>query len=366
MAIFAKEAAEIAAKKAAEEAAKAAAKAAAVAAAKAAAITAAEEAANTAAKNAAQETAAKAAREAANTAAGKVTQDMTKTGAKATDINGAPIGFVDKMNKTIADVIKIPFKGKVDNVAEKAIKNVDIGEVTTDAAKGLEKSTNPRLLSKMKKLMVNNPGKTLGGALGVGLGAYGLANSLESYLKSNNQTVNITCSFETNVDPSTYYNCPNSSVSSYPEGDDTGDIVVRFGPSVKIVDGDTIIFSNTTFEPNFDGQEIDVKTIVSPSCIIINMPNTQKYASTGTFIIHTTMANRMLDTATDAVETVAEKTVSVATSAGGSLFNTIDSALGGLLTKIKNVFGNGLIYCYIFCGILCIMVIIYIILKFIK
>jgi len=361
----AEEIAKAAAQAAAEAAAQAAAKKAAETAAKQAAETAAQQAAEAVAKEIAQTAGEKAAKEVGEKAAKEAVEKAAKeAGEKVAKEAGekAAKAAADKLTK-VAQIIPI---GEVDDVAKQAMKNAPLTDITTDAAKGLEKSANPRLLSKMKKLMINNPGKTLGGAIGLGLGTYGLANSLESYLKSNNQTVKITCSFETNVDSSTYFNCPNSSSNNFPKGDDTGDVVVRFGPSVKIVDGDTIVFENTNFEPNLDGQEIDVKTIVSPSCIIINMPNTQKYTSTGTFIIHTTMGNRMLDTATDAAETVVEKTVSVATSGGNSLFNTIDNALGGALTKIKDVFGNGLIYCSIFCGILCIMIIIYVILQFIK
>jgi hypothetical protein len=188
----------------------------------------------------------------------------------------------------------------------------DLGDDLADAQK-----TNKALSSKITDFMKKNPGKTLAGALVVGLGAAGLALAIESFNASNNQPLNITNSFAT-------------------KGGDAGDITIEYtaGKDVTVVEGDNVVVNAPSGQDNLSvgssgqapasnyfvpstiyGKTIQVKSIVSSSSIIINYPGLVAYANKGVLTLQTNMANRLLDQA--------EKGISAAQSLTGSVLGTV-------------------------------------------
>jgi hypothetical protein len=278
------------------------------------------------AKKAAKEAVEKAAKEAAEKAA----KEAAKKGAKEAVKGGAKEAAEEAAEKA----------------AEKAVKDAGGDELLKAAGK------NTGLGKKMTTFMAKHPGKTVGGALAVGLGTYGLSKALESYIGSNDKILNITCSFPSNNDSNDYNECPTDT--NY--NTNNSKIVIIFSPDVNIVDGDKIIFSDTNFSPNFDGDELEIDTIISSSCIIIEKSNIKTFANTGTFMLKTSMANRMLDQADKGIDTV----VSVGGNAVNDLFG---GKLNDIISKIKNI---GPIICGILCSIICFFIIIKIVFMFIK
>jgi hypothetical protein len=268
-----------------------------------------------------------------------------------------------------------------------------------------------------------------------------------SYLKTDDQTLTITCSFQTNTNPNTYLRCPSNNSSNLSNNSSNNSsnlsnnslnkslnnssniintsegVVIRFKPSIKIVEGDTITFSDTTFYPNYDGDdEFQVIKIISPSCIIVNMSNIQRFTSSGTFTLHTSMSNRILDQAVEGIKTtgdvvtkigvetvdvtgdivtdvgtkavdtggevitdvgtkvldtggkvitdVGTETVKTVTntlkSVGGEVLNQADNITGGALSKFGSIFGDLSSYFYIFCCLVCFGIIFYIFFKLIR
>ena len=279
----------------------------------------------------------------------KVIKEGTEKGIK----EGAEAGA----KNSLSDATKIVGDAEPDSLAKSIAKDVDqkdikkiTDEATGKAEKELLESTKPSLKKRITQFVKDNPGTTLGGAMAVGLGGFGLANALKSYSETNGKSVNITCTFPTNDNPTSYFSCPNSN-SPVTKSLDNGDIVIRFEPELKIVDGDSITFSGTNFSPPIDGTSFDVNRILSPSCVIINIPNIVQFANTGTFTLKTSTSARMLDQASTALEKTGGAVGELGNAAGSGLFKGLDNLVGGSLSSFLN--GSMLLYCGIVCALIC-------------
>ena len=281
----------------------------------------------------------------------------------ANDITPDTIGYyknspdIDnaKLTKTI---------GNNDDLANKVIttkgNTKELNNITGEAIETATK-TNTKLFNKLRDFVAKNPLKTMAALVAAALGTYGLANALKSYLSANGQILNITCSFPENDDLTSYFSCPNNSSNSINSRNSINssispeDIVIRFSPSIKIVEGDKIKFSSTSFDPNFDDESIEIKSIVSPSCIIITRPDITTFTNTGTFTLETSFIDRIVDEIENAIDVVED--------VGETLYDTIDNALGGTLTIIKDLFNKYSKLFGILCGILCCFILIFFIIQ---
>jgi len=308
------------------------------------------------------------------------------------DTTGTIIGQVEEDSTILLkDVAKDADKLGNDDLAKSIINTTekDVGKVTENASilaeAELKQTTNPTLLQKMQKFVLENPGTTLGAGFAIALGSYGLATALQSYTDSNEQKVQITCSFSTNNNPTSYLSCPNSSnAAQYYSSESTNDVVIRFYPSLKIVEGDSITLLGANFSPSIDGIPINVKTIISPSCIIINMPNIKTFANTGSFTLHTSTSARILDQASTAIKNtgagtgqiidatgagtgqIIDATGTSLNSIGNGRYNGLDKFLGGSLSSLQNTLGNLSFVFYFICGLICCCILFIIIMKIIN
>lgn len=224
---------------------------------------------------------------------------------------------------------------------------IDPSEATTRLATNA--ATNPSLSSKIRKVMLNNPGMTLGAILAAAAAGTLLGLAGTSLEKSNNQPLTIINSYVT-------------------KGGDEGDVTIEYtaDSGVTVVDGDKVIVNQPNDQENLlssgqvsnyfvpstiYGQTKQVKKILSPSSIVINHPGLVNYAKKGVLTLQTTMDNRLLNES--------EKGVKSVTSASDSILET-------LLDPIKNKLGPYLIYAEGFCCCICCLILISIIYKISK
>jgi hypothetical protein len=264
--------------------------------------------------------------------------DVAKNADSLGDVakNADSLGDAAKNSDTLTDIAKNTDSATgLGKEADTLAKNVD---GLTDATK----SFSGKALDNMKTIVKNNPGKTLGAVVLIGLGAAGVAIAMDEFSKNANKKVGIIKSY---VNDTSFFD----SLSS------TEDIVIEFSPDAKIVDGDKVEISNTNFLPDINGKTYNVKEILSKSSIIITVPKISTFATKGNLTVKTSPENHMINTFKEG----SEKTGKIVGKTVGTVVGSAIGATGGLGTGLlKGVLGEYydyaiyVFYCIIFLIIL--------------
>jgi len=255
---------------------------------------------------------------------------------KQMDINANIVGDAARNN---LDKLQDLFKGFGESFDT-------IGKKLDDFAKYLPTES----LDKVKTIVKNNPGKTLGAAVLLGLGITGVTMALEAFNKNNNKKVGIIRSYKSD----------DSGIFSFMST--TQDIIIEFTPKAKIVSGDKVEILDSDFSPDINNNTYDIKQIISDSIIMISVPKISTFATKGTLTIKTTQENHFINTfkegsqkAGSTVGAVVGATVTTAVGVTGGVTGGLLSGVGsGLLGEYYD-YVKYVIYCIIF--IICLGVI---------
>ena len=160
----------------------------------------------------------------------------------------------------------------------KAVKGADgvVDEVktVTKVDSNIEKvddlSKNSKIIDWMKK----NPGSTVGAAAAAVFGVATVAAASQDYDDYNNKVLTI--------------------VSMQPDKNSSG-VIINYKPEAKFIYGDKIQIQQTNMIPSHENDILSVLTFPSSTSIVVNIPDIKTYATSGSFILKTTMTGRVLN-----------------------------------------------------------------------